>query len=69
MPMHCTYCGSNKHTYKNCRSRWDGIANRNSLHCDYCGKYHSHTRKCCPNIPGSDMARENPDNHDEYVLD
>ena len=67
--MICSYCGSDQHTAKNCRSRWDGQGKRLKLHCTYCGMFSNHTTECCPRHPHGQANREKPEHYDNYVLD
>jgi primosomal protein N' len=45
--MYCGFCGSKKHTVKNCPKTWSGQANRNSMRCGYCGSK-KHNIEACP---------------------
>ena len=54
--MYCSYCGSNKHTIKNCPKTWGGSVNRMHLRCGYCGKV-GHSIKACPETFSGSAAR------------
>ena len=63
MRMYCPYCGSHKHTLKNCPHTWPGQTNRRNLYCIFCGS-HKHNVNGCPKRFVYD-----PNNIDDYVKD
>ena len=54
--MYCVYCGSKKHTVKNCPKTWGGSARRAHMHCSYCGS-NEHNVNACPKTWGGNAAR------------
>lgn len=63
--MKCTYCGSAKHTIKNCSKTNDGWINRMHMYCIRCGSK-KHNVKACPRICRP-VIREQL--HDHYIKD
>ena len=54
--MRCTYCGSNKHTYRNCPHTWHGSVRHAQMRCTYCGA-HNHEVEACPHTWNGNAAR------------
>lgn len=69
-PMYCTYCGSKKHTLKNCPKTNPGQANRRNMFCTYCGSK-KHNLQACPKTNDGQAARRNreEDYEDNYIKD
>ena len=68
--LYCWYCGSRKHTAKNCPKTWSGQANRRMMRCEYCGST-KHNLKACPKTSeGSSMRKwRSREIEDEYIED
>lgn len=68
--MRCTYCGSERHTYRNCPKTWGGSALHARMRCSYCGAG-SHEIEACPKTWGGNAARAwHPDSvADHFVKD
>lgn len=69
--MYCGYCGSRKHTIKNCPHTWRGQANRNRMYCGYCGSK-KHNINACPKTFQGNANMSGWNRHkfkDEYVKD
>jgi hypothetical protein len=64
--MKCTFCGSNKHTEKNCPQTHEGWINRLHMYCTYCGSQR-HDIKACPRLIG--IAVQNEELFDHYIKD
>jgi len=54
--MYCEYCGSHKHTIKNCPKTWGGSVKHTHMRCGYCGSK-KHNTKACPKTWGGNAAR------------
>jgi len=68
--MRCSYCGSNKHTLKNCSKTFYGPSNRSSMRCTYCGS-NKHNVVACPKTFYGNAARAwHPESvEDDFVED
>lgn len=68
--MRCAYCGSPRHTERNCPKTFGGSANRANMRCSYCGA-RTHNVNACPKTFDGNAARAwNPDSvADDFVED
>jgi len=68
--MRCTFCGSEKHTEKNCPRTWQGIENRRRMVCAFCWA-RGHTEKACPQTwQGNAIMASDPESvADEFIKD
>ena len=68
--MYCTYCGSGRHTLKNCPKTWDGQASRVQMRCTYCGARDHNVAACPRTYEGSAVRAYRPSTvEDDFVLD
>jgi len=68
--MWCSFCGSNRHTIKNCPKTWNGQANRNHMRCSYCGSRKHNINACEKTFNGNaNMAWNKVKIKDDYVMD
>jgi len=68
--MHCTYCGSKRHTKTNCPKTRQGSCNRMHMRCTYCGSKHHNVEACPETLAGSAQRTFSPDNvKDNFVKD
>jgi len=65
--MKCSYCGSVKHTEKNCPKTHEGWVNRLHLYCTYCGS-EKHNVNACPKLNGT-VALRNKLLQDHFIKD
>lgn len=54
--MHCSFCGSNKHTDENCPKTARGYENRGKMHCSFCGS-NQHYEIACPKTHSGSAKR------------
>lgn len=68
--MYCSFCGSNKHTIKNCPKTWNGQGNRNTMYCGYCGSRKHNINACPKTFDGSGIRTWTPHLvEDEFIKD
>lgn len=68
--MYCNYCGSNKHSLKNCPKTWDGSINRKNMRCAYCGNKKHDINACSKTWGGRANITWHKDKIDDnYILD
>lgn len=68
--MRCNFCGSERHTERNCPATWQGQESRRRMVCAFCWKK-GHTEKACPETWQGNAARAfNPESiADEFIKD
>jgi|HubBroStandDraft_6_1064221.scaffolds.fasta_scaffold00056_14 hypothetical protein len=68
--MHCTYCGSNLHSYACCPKTYSGSMRRLLLRCVYCGGTDHNINACPKTWSGSASRSFHPDTvADHFVKD
>jgi len=67
--MYCSFCGSNKHTIKNCPKTHGGSCNRNNMYCSYCGSQKHDIEGCPKTHAGSAHRAWHPDSISDHFIE